>query len=74
MLNFFNEKLDPSILNQKNFVAAEKLLLGALIQDFNPKTSSLLPFPIFAFGQLIGAAFFVYDQSQVRPGIQGPLI
>ena len=68
--SFLMDDVDPDKLDIGHFIKAEELLLGALIQEFNPKASSLLPFPIFAFGELIGAAFFIYDQSQVRKGIK----
>ena len=66
-------EVNPLELDKERFIKAEELLLSDLIQEFDPQASSMLPFPIFAFGELIGAAFFIYDQSQVRTGIQDRL-
>ena len=72
-VDFLTEEVDPFKLDIANFKRAEDLLLQVFLQDLNPKARYFIPFPIFAFGNLIGAVFFIYDGSKFRSDVKKSL-
>ncbi len=49
---------------EKAFIRAENAMLNSLIKDFDPEHSSFLPLPIIGFGELVGVAYLIYDETK----------
>lgn len=82
LADYFGEiedrEVDPSVLKDptdpdsynretvKEFIHAESLMIGLILEELDEDSSYFLPVPLIARGRLMGAVYLVFDESKLQ--------